>query len=90
LCSIPQAATALAEMRRVLRPDGRLLFVEHGLAPDEAVRRWQDRLTPAWRHISLSPQPPDLLHDRSGKIPDRPDRNGLYARTEADDLHVRA
>ena len=52
LCSIPQAATALAEMRRVLRPGGRRLFVEHGLAPDEGVRRWQDRLTPAWRRIS--------------------------------------
>ena len=52
LCSIPQAGTALAEMRRVLRPRGKLLFVEHGLAPDEGVRRWQDRLTPAWRRIS--------------------------------------
>jgi ubiquinone/menaquinone biosynthesis C-methylase UbiE len=52
LCSIPQAATALADMRRVLRPGGKLLFVEHGLAPDEGVRRWQDRLTPAWRRIS--------------------------------------
>ena len=49
LCSIPQAATALADMRRVLRPGGRLLFVEHGLAPDDGVRRWQDRLTPVWR-----------------------------------------
>jgi SAM-dependent methyltransferase len=52
LCSIPQAVTALGEMRRVLRPGGRLLFVEHGRAPDEGVRRWQDRLTPVWRRIS--------------------------------------
>jgi ubiquinone/menaquinone biosynthesis C-methylase UbiE len=51
LCSIPQAATALADMRRVLRPGGKLLFAEHGLAPEESVRRWQDRLTPVWRRI---------------------------------------
>lgn len=51
LCSIPEAATALSEMRRVLRPNGRLLFVEHGMAPDENVRRWQDWLTPAWKRI---------------------------------------
>ena len=51
LCSIPHGATALAEMRRVLQPGGKLLFVEHGLAPDEGVRWWQDRLTPAWRRV---------------------------------------
>jgi ubiquinone/menaquinone biosynthesis C-methylase UbiE len=51
LCSIPDAAAALAEMRRVLRPGGKLLFAEHGLAPDAGVRRWQDRLTPVWRRI---------------------------------------
>lgn len=52
MCSIPHADTALAEIRRVLRPGGKLLFVEHGQAPDESVRRWQDRLTPAWRCIA--------------------------------------
>jgi len=52
LCSIPDAATALTEMRRVLRPSGKLLFVEHGMAPDRNVRRWQDWLTPGWKRIS--------------------------------------
>lgn len=52
LCTIPQAVVALTEMRRVLRPSGRLVFVEHGLAPDESVRRWQERLTPLWRRIT--------------------------------------
>jgi len=49
LCTIPDADAALAEVRRVLRQDGRLLFVEHGLAPDRGVRQWQDLLNPAWR-----------------------------------------
>lgn len=52
LCSIPDARAALGEMRRVLKPAGRLLFVEHGLAPDPRVRRWQDALTPAWKHLA--------------------------------------
>jgi len=52
LCSIPQAASALGEMRRVLRPGGQLLFAEHGLAPSASVRWWQDRLTPSWQRIS--------------------------------------
>jgi SAM-dependent methyltransferase len=52
LCSIPHAETALNEMRRVLRSGGKLLFVEHGLAPEEGVRNWQNFLTPAWKRIS--------------------------------------
>jgi len=51
LCTIPAVSQALREIRRVLRPSGQLLFVEHGLAPDANVRKWQDWLTPAWKRI---------------------------------------
>ena len=51
LCSIADVDRALAEVRRVLRPEGRLLFVEHGEAPDERIRRWQQRLTPLWKRL---------------------------------------
>jgi len=52
LCSIPEPQEALAEMRRVLKPKGSLYFIEHGLAPDVSVQRWQRRLTPAWRRMA--------------------------------------
>lgn len=51
LCTIPAVVQALGEVRRVLRQGGQLLFVEHGLAPDASVRKWQDWLTPAWKRI---------------------------------------
>jgi ubiquinone/menaquinone biosynthesis C-methylase UbiE len=51
LCSIPNPSAALAEMRRVLKPGGHLLFVEHGMSPEPRVIRWQRRLTPCWKRI---------------------------------------
>jgi SAM-dependent methyltransferase len=51
LCSIPDVIAALDGARRALKPSGRLLFCEHGLAPDEGVQRWQERIEPLWRVI---------------------------------------
>lgn len=52
LCTIPGWKAALEQMRRVLKPGGKLLFSEHGRAPDDNVRRWQDRIDPLWPRLA--------------------------------------
>ncbi len=52
LCSVQDPAAALAEARRVLKPEGRLIFCEHGLAPDPDVVKWQRRIEPVWKRIA--------------------------------------
>ena len=52
LCSIPNPAAALQQMKRVLKQDGRLIFIEHGRSADARVMSWQDRITPFWQRLA--------------------------------------
>jgi ubiquinone/menaquinone biosynthesis C-methylase UbiE len=74
LCSIGPWQAALEQMRRVLKPGGRLLFCEHGLAPDAAVARWQNRLDPVWGRIAggchLNRPIPELIESAGFAISD--------------------
>jgi len=52
LCTIPDWQSSLQELRRVLKPSGRVLYSEHGLAPDEGVAKWQRRVEPVWKRLA--------------------------------------
>ncbi len=52
LCSVDDPSQVMSEMRRILRPGGQLLFLEHGRAPDANVAKWQDRIEPVWKRMA--------------------------------------
>ncbi|HEY5337507.1 MAG TPA: methyltransferase domain-containing protein [Rhizomicrobium sp.] len=72
LCTIPDVHKALGEMRRVLKPDGTMIFCEHGEAPDANVKRWQDRITPVWKALCgnchLGRPIPDIIRDGGFRV----------------------
>jgi ubiquinone/menaquinone biosynthesis C-methylase UbiE len=74
MCTLPDVAASLAEIRRVLKPDGRLLFCEHGRAPDPDVARWQERMNPLWKRLgggcNLNRPIADLLQQAGFRSPD--------------------
>jgi len=74
LCTIPNVYRALKEMHRVVKPGGKFYFVEHGLAPDASVQRWQRRIEPLWKLIGggchLTRKADDLIQDAGFIIPE--------------------
>jgi len=74
LCTIPDWESSLTEIRRVMKPGGRLIFSEHGLAPDAKVAKWQKRVEPIWKPLAggchLTRDIPELL-DKGGFAIDR-------------------
>lgn len=52
LCTIPDPHAALREIKRLLKPEGEVIFCEHGIAPDDSLQRWQHRINPVWKRIA--------------------------------------
>lgn len=74
MCTIPDVHVALDEIKRVLKPAGKLIFCEHGKAPDESVQRWQNRVNPVWKKFAggcnLNRPIPELLEQSGFKSTD--------------------
>ena len=74
MCTIPHLHAALDEIKRVLKPGGKLIFCEHGKAPDESVQRWQQRINPVWKKLAggcnLNRPIPELLRQSGFKTSD--------------------
>ena len=72
LCSIPEPYRALKEIMRVMKSDGRILFCEHGIAPDEVVQKWQNRINPLWGKLfggcNINRDIPNILKNGGFKI----------------------
>ena len=72
LCSIPEPYIALKEIMRVMKSDGRILFCEHGIAPEEVVQKWQNRINPLWGKLfggcNINRDIPNILKNGGFKI----------------------
>ena len=74
LCTIPDTNKAMEEIRRVLKPNGKLIFCEHGKAPDKAIQRWQNFVNPLWKQLgggcNLNRDIPLIIKDNGLKMDD--------------------
>lgn len=72
LCTISDTNKALAEIRRVLKPNGKLIFCEHGKAPDKVIQKWQNLINPLWKNIgggcNLNRDIPLIIEENGFKI----------------------
>jgi ubiquinone/menaquinone biosynthesis C-methylase UbiE len=74
LCSIPDVTSVLAEIRRVIKPGGQFIFIEHGASPEEKIVRWQQRIEPAWKFCGggchLTRNAPQLIEAAGFRLPE--------------------